>query len=114
VQRQLARAAADAGAALVLGHHAHVLQGWERYDSSVIVYGLGNFVFDLDAEDYATLGPRPFQTLVLRFEITRAGVQRIEPRPVFIDPAANRPVVPTGDTLRQIEERIERLNAGLQ
>jgi poly-gamma-glutamate synthesis protein (capsule biosynthesis protein) len=44
--RALAMAAIDAGAALVLGHHAHVLQGWQRYGAGVIVWGLGNFVFD--------------------------------------------------------------------
>jgi poly-gamma-glutamate synthesis protein (capsule biosynthesis protein) len=113
VQRQLGRAAADAGAALVLGHHPHVLQGWERYGSSVIVYSLGNFVFDLDTEDLATLGPRPFQTLVLRFELTEEGVRSVTPRPVYIDPIENRPLPATGDTLRQIEQRIEGLNAGL-
>jgi poly-gamma-glutamate synthesis protein (capsule biosynthesis protein) len=114
VQRQLARAAADAGAALVLGHHAHVFQGWERYGQSVIVYGLGNFVFDLDTEDLATLGPRPFQTAVLRFELTRTGVTSVTARPVYIDPLENRPLPATGDAARQIEERIERLNTALR
>ncbi len=45
-QRVAARAAIDAGAALVLGSHPHVLQGVERYADGLIVYSLGNFVFD--------------------------------------------------------------------
>jgi poly-gamma-glutamate synthesis protein (capsule biosynthesis protein) len=113
-QRQLARIAIDAGATLVLGHHAHVFQGWEHYGRGVIVYGLGNFVFDLDPEDYAMLGPRPFQAAIMRFELTREGVTKVEARPVFIDPAENRPIVPQGETRRLIEQRIERLNAGLR
>lgn len=45
-QRAYARAAIDAGAALVLGSHPHVLQPVERYGAGVIAYSLGNFVFD--------------------------------------------------------------------
>ena len=44
-QVQLAHAAIDAGAAAVLGHHPHILQGVERYKDGVILYSLGNFAF---------------------------------------------------------------------
>jgi poly-gamma-glutamate synthesis protein (capsule biosynthesis protein) len=44
-QRRLGRAAVDAGADLVLGHHPHVIQGMEVYRGKRIVYSLGNFVF---------------------------------------------------------------------
>ena len=37
---------ADAGANLVLGSHPHVLQGTERRGKCLIVYGLGDFLFD--------------------------------------------------------------------
>lgn len=43
VQVELAHAAIDAGADLVLGHHPHVLQGIEQYKGKNIVYSLGNF-----------------------------------------------------------------------
>lgn len=45
-QRAQARAAIDAGAALVIGHHSHVLQPVEWYGNGLIAYSLGNFVFD--------------------------------------------------------------------
>lgn len=45
VQRALARSAADAGAALVLGHHPHVLQAIDSLEGCVVAYSLGNFVF---------------------------------------------------------------------
>jgi poly-gamma-glutamate synthesis protein (capsule biosynthesis protein) len=45
-QQNAARLAIDAGADLVIGHHAHVLQGVEFYGDGVIVYGLGNFAFE--------------------------------------------------------------------
>jgi len=40
----------DAGADVILGHHAHVLQGVESYNNGLIFYGLGNFVYDYKGE----------------------------------------------------------------
>lgn len=45
-QRDFARAAIEAGASVVVGHHPHVRQPWERYQDGVIFYSLGNLVFD--------------------------------------------------------------------
>ncbi|HEX9035826.1 MAG TPA: CapA family protein [Ktedonobacterales bacterium] len=47
-QQGVARAAIDAGADMVLGNHPHWTQGIERYKSKLIVYSMGNFVFDQD------------------------------------------------------------------
>lgn len=44
-QPLLARAAIDAGAAMVIGHHPHVLQAVEHYKNGIILYSLGNFAF---------------------------------------------------------------------
>ncbi len=45
-QQEKARAAIDAGADLVVGHHPHVPQEVERYGRGFIAYSLGDFVFD--------------------------------------------------------------------
>lgn len=45
-QRGTAHAALDAGADVVLGHHPHTLQGLEVYKGKLILYSMGNFVFD--------------------------------------------------------------------
>ncbi|UCB51580.1 MAG: CapA family protein [Candidatus Zixiibacteriota bacterium] len=45
-QVKIAHRLIDAGADLILGHHPHVLQPIEEYNDGVIVYSLGNFVFD--------------------------------------------------------------------
>lgn len=45
-QEKIARAAIDAGANLVIGHHPHVVQEVEEYSGGYIAYSLGNFVFD--------------------------------------------------------------------
>lgn len=44
-QRRMGRLAVDLGAALVVGHHPHVLQGIEVYHGGLIAYSLGNFAF---------------------------------------------------------------------
>ncbi|MGH2533249.1 MAG: CapA family protein [Thermomicrobiales bacterium] len=43
---EAARAAIDAGAAMVVANHPHVIQGMEIYEGRPILYSLGNFVFD--------------------------------------------------------------------
>lgn len=45
-QRKLARELLQAGADIILGHHPHVLQGVEHINAKLVVYSLGNFVFD--------------------------------------------------------------------
>lgn len=45
-QTGFARAAVDAGADLVIGHHPHWVQTTEMYQGKPIIYSLGNLVFD--------------------------------------------------------------------
>lgn len=45
-QKDFARAAIDAGADLVIGHHPHWVQLVETYQGKPIFYSLGNLVFD--------------------------------------------------------------------
>ncbi|MBF6601228.1 MAG: CapA family protein [Dehalococcoidia bacterium] len=47
-QRDFARAAAAAGADLIVGNHPHWVQARERIGSMFVAYALGNFVFDQD------------------------------------------------------------------
>jgi poly-gamma-glutamate synthesis protein (capsule biosynthesis protein) len=44
-QRKDARSFVDAGADLIVGHHSHVLQGYEKINGSFVFYSLGNFAF---------------------------------------------------------------------
>lgn len=56
-QRYYAHFAIDAGADLVLGHHAHTIKPIEVYKGKAIFYSLGNFVCNngLNPRDLATL-----------------------------------------------------------
>lgn len=74
-QVEAAQAAIDAGASLVIGHHAHLLQGIDFYNGGVIVYGLGNFAFEIDGEP---------ATAILNVWLDRDGVRQVELVPALI------------------------------
>ena len=46
IQKQVYRSFIDAGADLVIGDHPHRVQTAESYKGKLIVYSLGNFIFD--------------------------------------------------------------------
>ena len=71
-----AHAAIEAGAKLVIGHHAHVLQPIELFRDGVIAYGLGNFAFE-DAG--------PPETGLLNIWIDARGVRELELVPLLLD-----------------------------
>jgi poly-gamma-glutamate synthesis protein (capsule biosynthesis protein) len=80
VQRAEARAAIDAGAALVVGHHPHVVQPVEWYGGGLIAYSMGNFVFD--GSDNPTT-----DSAILFVDLTEAGVASYRLVPVTLDGA---------------------------
>lgn len=44
--RKLYRSWVNMGADIIIGHHPHIVQGWEKYQKGFIFYSLGNFYFD--------------------------------------------------------------------
>ncbi len=78
-QRTAARAFAEAGADLVIGGHPHWVQGWEMIDDTVVVYSLGNFIFDMDFQVKTREGI--FAEIVL----WDGKVKAVEPVPYVID-----------------------------
>ena len=46
-ERDVAKAAIDAGVDLILGHHPHILKGIDVYKGKVIFHSLGNFVMEI-------------------------------------------------------------------
>jgi len=45
-QETLAYSAIDNGADMIIGHHPHIIEDIEEYKGKMIVYSLGNFIFD--------------------------------------------------------------------
>ena len=71
-----AHAAIDAGADLVIGHHAHVLQGIEFYNDGVIAYSMGNFAF---------AGYGQSDSSMLNVWLDADGVRQVEFIPVILE-----------------------------
>ena len=69
-QKEFSRKMIDAGADVVVGGHPHCTQGWEMYNNKLIVYSLGNFVFDGFEEKTAKEG------WVLRLTLNKKGLVR--------------------------------------
>ncbi|PNX53401.1 MAG: hypothetical protein BV458_04575 [Thermoplasmata archaeon M9B2D] len=55
----------DAGADMIYGHHAHVMQGVEVYKGKYIFYGVGNFIFP-DIEVPANYDGEKFQKRIIK------------------------------------------------
>ncbi|MEZ4103554.1 MAG: CapA family protein [Candidatus Paceibacterota bacterium] len=45
-QKLLAESSIDAGASVIVGHHPHVMQDTVKYKNGLIIYSLGNAIFD--------------------------------------------------------------------
>jgi poly-gamma-glutamate synthesis protein (capsule biosynthesis protein) len=80
--RDRARRFAEAGADVVLCHHAHVIMGVEAWGKSVIAHGLGNFIFGWTPPRGHWWGTRAF---ALKVGFNAAGVTSAE-------------IIPTGTT----------------
>ncbi|MFB3882682.1 MAG: CapA family protein [Armatimonadota bacterium] len=102
-QRELAYIAADAGADLVIGHHPHVLQGFERRGDALIAYSLGNFLFPSRGESR--------MTMLLRYLPGRSGGARVEVVPVVIE--GFQPRLADADEAADCVERLRALSGKL-
>lgn len=105
-QRAFGRAAIDAGATAVLGHHPHVLQGVERYGDGIIIYSMGNFVFDMAAD--ATYRSAAFHLSLQGGRVTRLFVE-----PVTIERYVYAPTRATGKDAESIATDMVRWSAAL-
>jgi poly-gamma-glutamate capsule biosynthesis protein CapA/YwtB (metallophosphatase superfamily) len=108
-QREIGRAAIEAGADMVFGHHPHVVQGAEIFKGKPIFYSLGNFVFD-----WEVMRGRHLDGLALRCSISKNSIAEIELIPVRRDAHNDicelSPDSPPG---REILQRFEQLSRKL-
>jgi Bacterial capsule synthesis protein PGA_cap len=119
-QPPIAHAAIDAGADLILGHHAHSIKAVEVYKGKVCFYSIGNLMttgspktspstiewnllwFQIDPECLPPQGRYFFpahcrMTMIPKAVIGRNGVERVSFLPAFINPRAQPYVVESGD-----------------
>lgn len=104
-QIEFAHNLVDSGAGLVLGHHPHVLQGIERYKQSIIVYSLGNFIFDKWQRS-------PRETIIFSCEITTNGISNYSFDTMLINKNFKL-IKPSVDESLIIENKINRYSHAL-
>lgn len=105
-QRAVARAAIEAGADLILGHHPHVLEGMAAYRGAPILYSMGNFVFDQRA------GER-MESAIFDMEWVEVWGWDITAVPVVIPRSRFGPEYPGPERARKIARRLVQLSAKL-
>ncbi len=108
-QPRLGRAAIEAGADIVAGHHPHILQGVEVYGGGVIFYSLGNFTFGSYSENART-------SAIARVRVGPDGLQAVELTPinVYNPEVLFRPQVLDGAPAQAVIDELQRLSAPLQ
>ncbi len=103
-QKRLARACIDAGADMVLGHHPHVMQGIEIYKGKIILYSMGNLVFD-------QVKVMTSRTFIFACEFFKNGTIKN----AFITPVQiveNRPVFARGAVAQEIRALMMKISKG--
>jgi poly-gamma-glutamate synthesis protein (capsule biosynthesis protein) len=79
LQEKLAHKLIDSGADIILGHHPHVLQKTEWYNDKLIIYSMGNFLFN-------TSIPEWHYSTIYVIKVSRPkGIINCYPIPIFID-----------------------------
>ena len=116
-QIELAHAAIDNGADLVLGHHPHVLEGIEEYQGKNIVYSLGNFCFGGNAypSDMNTMIFQ--QTFTIKDgELQQDNVKNIIPCRISSEDGYNnyQPTPAEGEQKDDILQKIEEYSSWIQ
>jgi poly-gamma-glutamate synthesis protein (capsule biosynthesis protein) len=135
-QADVAHAAIDAGADVILGHHAHILKGVEIYKGRPIIYSLCNFAVDLrmdkahaeskgfkeiqalspdwvpDFDSLYNFPPAARMSMIARLAISPGGEAAFALLPVYINSNAQPEIVEAGDPrFEQIRAYLEETSA---
>lgn len=84
-QRRDAKAFIQAGAHLIIGHHSHTIQGYEKINNSYVFYSLGNFCFSsflVGDNEYGVDVSRNTASFILNIFLGKGGVTNFEIIPI--------------------------------
>ena len=96
----------DAGANLVVGHHAHVPQGWERWGRGLIFYSLGDFYFRWANGRYT---PVRHWSIIIRAWFDVNNLLGVEVIPLETRPDGSVDLVQSGDVAERRLDYLEGL-----
>jgi len=101
-QVSVSRAAIDAGADLVIGHHPHVVQPVEKYENGYIAYSLGNFIFDQDFSEETMKG------LILKVVIQGKEIKNVVSVETEINQYYQPKIIAKDEPEKQIQEETKQ------
>lgn len=125
--QQVSYAAIDAGADLILGHHAHMLKGIEQYKGKVIFHGIGQFVpavAGLTEEEFKLRHSRVYGnsnqqqdpavnlTIIAKCTIHDGKIKQVSYLPCLINERKQPEVLQNDDRGRQVFEFVDRITKG--
>lgn len=99
---QLAHDIIDAGADLILGHSAHILQGIEIYKHKAIIYDMGSLLFDRVAQD------RMKFSALFQLDFTKHGFKKLNIYPLLLKRA--RATIAKGEDANYIKLLLKNLS----
>jgi len=102
----------DAGADAIIGHHPHVLQGWETYKDKPIFYSIGSFLYDPLSETVPSdkvLKERR-TSIILRLSLNEKKIFKPEIIPTFIDEGLNL-IILHGEDEAQVLRSLQEISA---
>jgi poly-gamma-glutamate capsule biosynthesis protein CapA/YwtB (metallophosphatase superfamily) len=103
-QKSLAAQFAQAGAALIWGHHPHVLQpaAWieTSHGKTLVLYSLGNALFDQGGMETNR------QSAMVVVNMDKEGIESVRSVPFEIDASDSCVVHPDAETTGEIQERL--------
>ncbi len=103
-QIEFARAAVDAGADLIIGHHPHVVQLIEKYENSYIFYSLGNSIFDQAWSKETTEG------IAVQISFSKGKIENIKILPLVIGNYSQPKIISRDSDSETFQKIINRLN----
>jgi hypothetical protein len=91
-QRKDAKEFINAGVDLIVGHHSHVLQGFEKINNSYVFYSLGNFAFAplKEGKDHDLDRNRQRDSVILHWNIAGAKPE-VTWDPIILDKLITKP-----------------------
>lgn len=118
-EKEVAHAAIDEGVDLIIGHHAHMVKGIERYRGKGIFYCMGNFALDMplsvrksrasvlhkhhafshvdrdsEYDEFYSFSAECRRSMIVKCRISAKKIDRLSFLPVMINPKA-QPVIVT-------------------
>jgi poly-gamma-glutamate capsule biosynthesis protein CapA/YwtB (metallophosphatase superfamily) len=109
--RELGRTAVDAGADLVIGNHAHVLQGVEFYRDKLICYSLNHFAFEHVGHIFPEAWPFVHDTVIFAAAIEDNQFARPAFVAATLDPITHDLALASDQRRAEVAEHLTRLSA---